>query len=76
MKNLSGFIGYIFILISLMFGLAIFGLTLHGLYLSFSASLVLGIIVLIAEPSPIVISLIYLAFNYNIPEHVIEFFNK
>jgi hypothetical protein len=47
-------------------------LTIHGLYLAFSASIVLGICALILEPSPLIISLIYLAFHYNIPQKIVE----
>jgi len=45
-------------------------LTVYGLYLAFSASIIIGICALLLEPSPLIIALIYL--NYNIPQEIIK----
>jgi hypothetical protein len=50
-------------------------LSIYGLILSFSASIVLGIIALIIEPAPLVVGLVKFAFNYNIPEHLVKIFS-
>ena len=52
------------------------GLTVYGLYIAFSASFVIGLIALIFEPSPLIIALVYLAFNYDIPQHIVDYFNS
>jgi hypothetical protein len=66
----SAMLVYILLLVA---GLA---LTIHGLYLAFSASIVLGIIVLIVEPSPLIISLVYIAFGKNIPQMILQWLNS
>ncbi len=49
-------------------------LTIHGLYLAFSASVVLGIIALFVEPSPLLFSLVYLLAGVNLPEKIMALF--
>lgn len=44
-----------------------FGLSIYGLYLAFSASILLGIIALVIEPSPLVFGVAML-FGKNVPE--------
>lgn len=56
MKLLS----YLAIGVACLFGLAVIPATIYGLYLSFSVSVVLGLLVLLVEPSPTVIG--FLAF--------------
>ena len=43
-------------------------LTFHGLYLAFSASILIGFIVLFVEPAPLILSLIYLGWGKNLAE--------
>jgi len=52
------------------------GLTIYGLYLAFSASIVLGIIVFIVEPSPFIIGAVMLAFDKNIPEMIVAWLSS
>ncbi len=46
-----------------------------GLYLAFSASILLGIIVLLVEPSPLVIGLVYLFTGTDLAEKLVNWFN-
>jgi hypothetical protein len=52
------------------------GLTIHGLYLAFSASIVIGIVALIIEPSPLIISLVYLGFGKDIPQMILQWLSS
>jgi hypothetical protein len=46
--------------------------SIYGLYLAFSASIVLGIIVLFVEPAPFIIGIVYLGWGLNLAEKVME----
>lgn len=48
----------------------------YGLYLAFSASLILGIIVFIVEPSPLIIGLVMFFFDKNLAQMLLDFLNK
>lgn len=48
----------------------------YGLWLAFSASIVLGIVVLLVEPSPLVIGLVMLLFHKNLAQMLIDFLSK
>jgi len=50
--------------------------TIYGLYLAFSASIILGLIVLIVEPSPAIIGLVMLFFDKNLAQMIVDFLNK
>lgn len=50
--------------------------TVYGLYLAFSASILLGIVVLMVEPSPLIIGLVMLFFHKNLAQMLLDFFNK
>lgn len=50
----------IFGLIFLTWWLSAIGLTIYGLYLAFSASIVLGVIVLVVEPTPFILGVLAL----------------
>lgn len=50
--------------------------TVYGLYLAFSASIILGIIVFIVEPSPLIIGLVMIFFDKNLAQMIVEFLNK
>lgn len=43
-------------------------LWIHGVYISFVAHPITGVLVLIAEPAPIVVGIADKFWNYNIPE--------
>lgn len=50
--------------------------TVYGLWLAFSASIILGIIVLLVEPSPAIIGLVMLFFGKNLAQMLIDFLSK
>ncbi|NJO48163.1 MAG: hypothetical protein HC840_00445 [Leptolyngbyaceae cyanobacterium RM2_2_4] len=50
--------------------------TVYGLYLAFSASIILGVIVLIVEPSPLIIGLVMIFFDKNLAQMIVDFLNK
>lgn len=52
------------------------GLSLYGLYLAFSASIILGIIALIVEPSPLIFGIAMFFFSKNLPEVIMTFLNS
>lgn len=64
-----------FLLVLAMWVLGIVG-TLVGLYLAFSASILLGIIVLFVEPMPLVIGLVYLFMNVDLAQKIMDFLTK
>lgn len=49
------------------------GMTIYGLYLAFSASIILGIIVFVAEPSPLIIGLVMFFFNKDLAQMLVGF---
>lgn len=68
-----GIIGYLMIFAWVFFAIA---MMVYGLYLAFSASVILGIIVFLVEPSPLVIGLVMFFFQKNLAQMLIEFLNK
>lgn len=52
------------------------GMTIYGLYLAFSASIILGIIVFIVEPSPLIIGLVMFFFQKDLAQMLVDFLNK
>lgn len=56
--------------------LFMFGMSIYGLYLAFSASIILGIIAFFVEPSPLIFGLIMFFFDKNIPELIVEWLTK
>lgn len=48
--------------------------SVYGLYLAFSASLVLGIVVLIIEPLPLLIGLVSLLSGQDVAQKIMELF--
>lgn len=79
MKALMGALAGMGIIgVLLMFGLwaGLLALTIYGLYLAFSASIILGIIALIVEPSPLIIGLVMFFFQKNLAQMLLEFLTK
>jgi len=62
----------------LVFGLwtSLLLLTVYGLYLAFSASIVLGIITFIVEPSPLIFGLVMFFFHKNLAQMLLDFLTK
>ncbi len=56
--------------------LAIFSIcmSVYGLYLAFSASIILGIVVLLVEPSPFLIGVLMFFFDYNLAQVIVDLF--
>ena len=46
--------------------------TIYGLYLAFSASIILGIIVLFVEPAPLVIGLVMMFWHVNLATEIMS----
>lgn len=70
-KTMGNFLGWCFLSFVLA---AIFGPTFYGLYLAFKASFILGIAVLILEPSPWVIGVYALFGNPDICIRIAKWF--
>lgn len=58
-------------------GLAAFllGATGYGIYLAFSASIVLGIVALFVEPLPLIFGLVQLLADVNLAEKIVQLFH-
>jgi len=58
--------------------LAIFSIVcgFYGLYLAFSASILLGILVFVLEPSPFIIGFVMICFEKNLAQVVLDFLTK
>lgn len=52
------------------------GLFLYGIYLAFSASILLGVVVLFVEPSPFVIGAVMFFFHKDLAQALMDFLNK
>lgn len=50
--------------------------TVYGIYLAFSASIILGFVVLLVEPSPLIIGLVMMFFHKNLAQMLLDFLNK
>lgn len=55
---------------------ALLSVSAYGLYVAFSASIVIGLLALVFEPSPFVIGILMIGFDYNIPQAIIDFISK
>lgn len=52
------------------------GLTIYGIYLAFSASIILGIVCLFLEPSPLIFGIAMFFFDKNLPELLMQWLNS
>ena len=67
-------LGVVGIIMALLFFCFIVGISIYGLYLAFNASIILGIIALVVEPSPFVFGICGL-FGTNIPMIIQQWIN-
>ena len=68
-----GVIGYAIVIAWVVFGI---GIAIYGLYLAFSASIILGIIVFVIEPSPWIIGMVMFFMHKNIPQILMDYLNQ
>jgi len=68
-----GVIGYVAIVGIFLFTVCA---VLYGIYLAFCASILLGILVLLVEPSPLVIGLVMIFFHKNLAQMLVDFLHK
>lgn len=68
-----GIIGVLLIIAIVIFAIS---MTLYGLWLAFSASILLGIVVLFVEPSPFIIGVVMFFWDKDLAQMLIEFLNK
>lgn len=71
LKWIAGF-GITAWIISLFIGIAALVLTIKGLILAFSASILVGIIVLIVEPLPLIIGLVYMCNGTDLAQKILQ----
>lgn len=74
-KNRMANVPKIMAIIILGIALASLGLTIYGLYLAFSASIILGIVVLILEPTPMILALVALIAKPDVCEAIAKWLN-
>ena len=70
MKNLSGIIGAMSLLTVVFLAFFPLVLSVYGLYLAFTTSLVLGVLVLLVEPTPLLLGILGI-FGYTDVAHKI-----
>ena len=68
-----GVVGFVAIICLVLFSISV---SLYGLYLAFSASIILGFLALMVEPSPLVFGLAMLFFENNIPETIVNYLSN
>ncbi len=79
MKALFGFLaglgvlGYLLMVLWVLFALVA---AIYGLYLALCASILLGVVVFLVEPSPLIIGLVMIFFHKNLAQMLIDFLNK
>lgn len=73
MDNKEVKVGFLAFLILVSFVLSIIGLNLYGIYLAFSASILLGIVVLLLEPSGLILGLIAVSGHADIAHKLASF---
>jgi ABC-type methionine transport system permease subunit len=71
LKWIAGF-GITAWIISMLVGIAALVLTIKGLILAFSASILVGIIVLIVEPLPFIIGLVYMCNGTDLAQKILQ----
>lgn len=74
--KISGLLAAPFILATLCFAGLLIGCTIYGLYLAFSASIILGFVVLLIEPSPLIIGLVMFVWHKNLAQMIIDYLSN
>lgn len=79
-NNLFESLGVIGLVLFILFiaGLIIFpiAMSIYGIYLAFSASIILGIAALFVEPAPFVFGVVMFFFDKNLPQMIVDFLSK
>jgi hypothetical protein len=76
-NNMKVFGGIIGLVTSLWFVWAFFaaGLSIYGIYLAFSASIILGIIALFLQPAPFIFGLVMFFGSMNLPMQIMSWYH-
>lgn len=72
---LVGAMGTFFIIWAVL-GLTAFGISVYGLYLAFSASILLGVVVFFVQPAPLVLGLVMLLADKNLSQMIMDCLSK
>ena len=67
-------VGGLAALLLIAFWVTFFATSLYGLYLAFSASIILGIVILVIEPLPLLFGALMLFFNLDLASKIMELF--
>jgi len=67
------FLSFLTPLSAVMVVLAFFGITILGLYLAFSVSIILGLLLCLLEPGPFIVGAVYILYNINIIERLANY---
>mgnify|MGYP003341961316 CR=1 FL=1 len=68
-----GILGLLYVFAVLAISIGSLGLTLYGIVLAFSASVVLGILVLFVQPAPLIIGAVMFFFDKDIAQMIVNF---
>jgi hypothetical protein len=66
----------LFALFAAALALASLGFSFYGLYLAFSASVVLGVLALFIEPAPLVFGVLMFFGHINVAHRIVEYFSR
>jgi hypothetical protein len=66
----------LFSLMALTFWATAVGLSIYGLYLAFSASIILGIVAVFVEPAPLVLALVEILAHRHLAQEIVNWFNR
>ena len=72
----AGMLMALFIIGVMLLAFAGVAISIYGLYLAFSASILLGLLALLVEPSPLIFGLIMLFTGTNLPEKIVQWFSS
>ncbi|GEM_PF-2961970 len=61
------------VLVALLLALAVFAVTVYGLYLAFRANVIFGIIVIFVHPAPLIIGVVKLLFGVDLAQKIVKF---
>jgi hypothetical protein len=69
-------LGGVGIFLAILTAFGMFAATIYGLYLAFSASIILGIVVLFVEPMPLIIGLCALLAHKDLAQMIVDALHK